>query len=72
MGKLNEKPFRDACAVKLAPKYAGAKSSELYALWQELLDSPNWEPFKSVIVDGNHQVTRLLTVVTSSMCFISS
>ncbi|KAM3254669.1 hypothetical protein ACQJBY_048251 [Aegilops geniculata] len=55
MGKLNEKPFRDACAVKLAPKYAGAKSSELYALWQELLDSPNWEPFKSVIVDGNHQ-----------------
>ncbi|VAI13869.1 unnamed protein product [Triticum turgidum subsp. durum] len=55
MGKLSEKPFRDACAVKLAPKYAGAKSSELYTLWQELLASPNWKPFKSVIVDGNHQ-----------------
>lgn len=55
MGKLNEKLFRDACAVKLAPKYAGAKASELYTLWQELLDSPNWNPFKSVIVDGNRQ-----------------
>lgn len=60
MGKLNEKPFRDACAIKLAPKYAGAKASELYTLWQELLDSPNWNPFKSVIVDGNCQVTHLL------------
>jgi hypothetical protein len=60
MGKLNEKSFQDACADKLAPKYSGAKASELYTLWQELLNSPHWNPFKSVIVDGNHQVTHLL------------
>ena len=60
MGKLNEKPFRDACAEKLAPKHSGAKASELYTLWQELLNSPSWNPFKSVIVDGNLQVTHLM------------
>ncbi|KAE8772585.1 protein INVOLVED IN DE NOVO 2-like [Hordeum vulgare] len=55
MGKLSEKLLQDACAVKLAPKYAVTKASELYTLWQELLDSPNWNPFKSVIVDDNCQ-----------------
>ncbi|KAK1627225.1 hypothetical protein QYE76_001540 [Lolium multiflorum] len=55
MGKLNEKPFQDACADKLSPKHSGAKASELYSLWQEVLNSPNWNPFKSVIVDGNCQ-----------------
>ncbi|CAM0949445.1 unnamed protein product [Alopecurus aequalis] len=55
MGKLDEKPFQDACAEKLAPKHSGARASELYTLWQELLNSPNWYPFKSVIVDGNQQ-----------------
>jgi hypothetical protein len=60
MGKLNEKPFQDACADKLSPKHSGAKASELYTLWQEVLNSPNWNPFKSVIVDGRCQVTRLL------------
>ncbi|KAM0896604.1 hypothetical protein ACQ4PT_023082 [Festuca glaucescens] len=55
MGKLNEKPFQDACDDKLAPRHSGAKASELYTLWQELLSSPNWNPFKSVIVDGSRQ-----------------
>lgn len=55
MGKLNEKPFQDACADKLSPKHSGPKASELYTLWQEVLNSPNWNPFKSVIVDGSCQ-----------------
>jgi hypothetical protein len=56
MGKLSEKPFLDACAMKLPPSQSGAKASELYNLWLELLNNPEWKPFKTVTVDGNLQV----------------
>jgi hypothetical protein len=55
MGKLSEK-FLDACAMKLPRSQSGAKASELYNLWLELLNNPEWKPFKTVTVDGNLQV----------------
>ncbi|CAM0914088.1 unnamed protein product [Alopecurus aequalis] len=55
MGKLNVKPFWDACAMKLPPSQSAARASELYTEWQELISNPEWKPFKTVTVDGNRQ-----------------
>ena len=59
MGKLDEKSFRDACAMKLPPSQSAARASELYTQWQELINNPKWKPLKTVTVDGDRQVTHL-------------
>ncbi|KAG2621598.1 hypothetical protein PVAP13_3NG317828 [Panicum virgatum] len=55
MGKLNEKPFQAACAVSLPPEEAELAASELYSIWEKLLNEPSWKPFKIVAVGGDCQ-----------------
>jgi len=55
MGKLNEKPFQAACAVSLPPEEAELAASELYSIWEKLLNEPSWKPFQIVAVGGDCQ-----------------
>ncbi|GJM95371.1 hypothetical protein PR202_ga12099 [Eleusine coracana subsp. coracana] len=60
MGRLNRKPFDEACASKLSPTEAKKTASKLYATWENLLKNPNWKPFKTVVVGDDHHKSILL------------
>ncbi|KAF0887633.1 hypothetical protein E2562_002350 [Oryza meyeriana var. granulata] len=42
--------------IKLPPEEANKVASELNSLWQELLNDKSWNPFHTIIVDGDCQV----------------
>lgn len=55
MGELNEKAFKAACVAKVPPEEVDTAFYELYSSWQKQIGDLSWYPFKTVIVDGNHQ-----------------
>ncbi|KAG2630169.1 hypothetical protein PVAP13_3KG499901 [Panicum virgatum] len=55
MGELNEKAFKAACLAKVPPEEVATASYELYSSWQQQIGDLSWYPFKTAIVDGNHQ-----------------
>ncbi|RLN30383.1 factor of DNA methylation 2-like isoform X2 [Panicum miliaceum] len=59
MGELNEKAFKAACLAKVPPEEVATASYELYSSWQKQLGDLSWYPFKTVIVDGNHQIVNV-------------
>eukprot|EP00252_Welwitschia_mirabilis_P005824 TRINITY_DN1641_c0_g1_i2.p1 TRINITY_DN1641_c0_g1~~TRINITY_DN1641_c0_g1_i2.p1 ORF type:complete len:283 (+),score=66.12 TRINITY_DN1641_c0_g1_i2:1226-2074(+) len=68
MGELPQKPWIDACRKKFKPYEWEIKYGELLSLWQERLQDPSWNPFKTVskgndakwIVDESDASLRLL------------
>ena len=56
MGELNEKAFKATCVAKVPPEEVDTAFYELYSSWQKQIGDLSWYPFKTVIVDGNHQV----------------
>jgi len=57
MGKVDTKPFGDACLKNSASGDWATEASELCSSWQLILGDPNWHPFKNTVVDGKLQVT---------------
>lgn len=55
MGQLNVKAFEIACAEKVRTTKAADASSKLYSLWQQRITDVSWNPFNTVMVEGNHQ-----------------
>ncbi|XP_037487136.1 factor of DNA methylation 5-like isoform X1 [Triticum dicoccoides] len=55
MGKLNVKAFEIACAGKVRTTKAADASSKLYSLWQQRITDVSWNPFNTVMVEGNRQ-----------------
>ena len=56
MGELNEKAFKAAWVAKVPPEEVDTAFYELYSSWQQQIGDLSWYPFKTAIVDGNHQV----------------
>lgn len=42
--------------MKLPAKEAKEKASEVYHLWQDNIMKPEWNPFKTVTVEGTSKV----------------
>ncbi|TVU37830.1 hypothetical protein EJB05_11170 [Eragrostis curvula] len=55
MGELDEKAFKAACLAKLPPEEVGTGYYKLYTSWQKQLSDLSWNPFKTVMIDGNCQ-----------------
>ncbi|KAL6622479.1 hypothetical protein ACP70R_032358 [Stipagrostis hirtigluma subsp. patula] len=56
MGKLDEKALKAACIAKLPHEKVHTAFYQLYSSWQQQLSDLSWNPFKTVISDGNFQV----------------
>ncbi|KAF5199510.1 Factor of dna methylation [Thalictrum thalictroides] len=52
MGDLDMKPFQAACKRKYHDEIADDKAVELCSLWDNRIRNPKWQPFKTVIVNG--------------------
>lgn len=52
IGQLDDRSFLRACLKKLPHNEAQKKSSELYHYWQEQIMNLEWNPFKTVTVEG--------------------
>ncbi|KAF9598680.1 hypothetical protein IFM89_029930 [Coptis chinensis] len=56
MGVLDEKPFQDACALKLQNSGdLDVKSVALCSLWQENIKNSQWHPFRIISDNGRFQ-----------------
>jgi hypothetical protein len=52
MGEFNTKSFIDAMKKRYNEDEAELRGEELWSLWEENINDPNWNPFKVVFVDG--------------------
>ncbi|XVE99594.1 hypothetical protein REPUB_Repub03eG0213500 [Reevesia pubescens] len=51
MGEVDPAPFKDACLKKFPGDWE-LKSTESCSLWQNLVNNPEWYPFKMELTDG--------------------
>jgi hypothetical protein len=52
MGEFNTKSFIDAMKKRYNEDEAELRGEELWSLWEENINDPNWNPFKVVFVYG--------------------
>ncbi|OMO59021.1 hypothetical protein CCACVL1_25153 [Corchorus capsularis] len=55
MGEVDPEPFKEACKKKCSGDWE-MKSTELCSLWQDIINNPEWYPFKRELTDGKYQV----------------
>jgi hypothetical protein len=67
MGKLDQRPFQNACRRKYGNDDYQTKAAELTLSWQEELKKPSWHPFKVVQVNEENKVFAVFypTIVLS-------
>ncbi|XP_044387202.1 factor of DNA methylation 1 isoform X1 [Triticum aestivum] len=52
IGQLDDRPFLAACRKKLPAEEAQEKAKEVHRVWQGHIQNPEWNPFKTVTVEG--------------------
>jgi len=57
MGQLDEKPFHHACKRKYRDYDPEGKGTRLISLWQKELKNKSWNPFTTILVDGEEKVS---------------
>lgn len=67
VGYLDEKVIDSIAKTKYSKEEARTKSNELYSLCKELIDDPEWQPFKVLTEDGVSKVYVLSTVFPSAL-----
>jgi hypothetical protein len=65
MGQLDEEPFYHACKSKYRDDDPEGKAARLVSIWQEELKNAFWNPFTTILVDGEEKV--FLKVLIFSM-----
>ncbi|CAO2174603.1 unnamed protein product [Urochloa humidicola] len=55
MGQLDEKPFHYACKRKYRDDNPEGKAAGLVSSWQEELKNKSWNPFTTILVDGEEK-----------------
>ncbi|CAO2209009.1 unnamed protein product [Urochloa humidicola] len=55
MGQLDEKPFHYACKRKYRDDDPEGKAARLVSSWQEELKNKSWNPFTTILVDGEEK-----------------
>ncbi|CAO2193641.1 unnamed protein product [Urochloa humidicola] len=55
MGQLDEKPFHYACKRKYRDDNPEGKAARLVSSWQEELKNKSWNPFTTILVDGEEK-----------------
>ncbi|KAG2587013.1 hypothetical protein PVAP13_5NG090200 [Panicum virgatum] len=55
MGQLDEKPFHHACKRKYRDYDPEGKGTRLISLWQKELKNKSWNPFTTILVDGEEK-----------------
>lgn len=66
MGQLDEEPFYHACKSKYRDDDPEAKAARLVSIWQEELKNAFWNPFTTILVDGEEKV--FVEVAFSQCC----
>ncbi|CAL4958139.1 unnamed protein product [Urochloa decumbens] len=77
MGQLDEKPLHYACKRKYRDDNPEEKAARLVSSWQEELKNKSWNPFTTILVDGEEKdvvneedpkLTQLRTEYGDSVC----
>ncbi|OEL27855.1 Factor of DNA methylation 2 [Dichanthelium oligosanthes] len=55
MGQLDEKPFHHACKRKYRDDDPEGKAERLVSSWQDELKNKSWNPFTTILVDGEEK-----------------
>ncbi|CAH9103879.1 unnamed protein product [Cuscuta epithymum] len=55
MGEIDQTPFQNVCIRKFGQHDWEVKATKLSSWWQEMVNNPNWHPFKTIEKDGKLQ-----------------
>ncbi|VFQ81203.1 unnamed protein product [Cuscuta campestris] len=55
MGEVDQIPFQTVCLRRFGRQDWELKATELSSLWQEMVNNPNWHPFRTIKKDGKLQ-----------------
>ena len=71
MGQLDEKPFHHACKRKYRDYDPEGKGTRLISLWQKELKNKSWNPFTTILVDGEEKVLAQFIYIDICICMFS-
>ena len=71
MGQLDEKPFHHACKRKYRDDDPEGKGARLFSSWQKELKNKSWNPFTTILVDGEEKVPAQFIYIDICICMFS-